>query len=143
MRFENKQYAFETNVAANRAAYAKLSIPDCSCENCRNFCLAVRHAPEALVAFFDSLGLSIEKSANVSSYSFGEKENVLYEGMYHLSGTIERIPMCAEPFEIAGASVHFHNNLAMVPEGFPFPHFQMEVFFRLPWVLDDRFTPAR
>lgn len=144
-------YRLAVDVEKTQAYYAAHPLPwvTCDCCGCRNFIQAVKLLPEEVQRFFAQLGVDIEKPANTSWFG-GTQEVISGDAWYHLCGEIlerveplenqafgEYIPV-AENFDAA-----FGPECWLLPEDFPKPCFQMDVFYQLPWVLDEPNPEAR
>lgn len=139
-------YRIAVDVEATRTYYAAHPLPwiTCQCSGCRNFVRAVKTLPPAVTEFFTSLGLDVEKAAETMYYT-GTPQDVYGGGWYHLRGAIleggpwnEGLPPEAWVEIAPDFSVAFQQECALLPEDFPPPCVQMEVDYRLPWLLDEK-----
>jgi len=144
MEFTLGACRLRVDAAANRAYYRARSLPwaTCSCDGCRNFAQAVWDLPQVVTDFFAVLGLDPKKPAEI--YAIDQEETPAicpYGGFYHLKGELlAGLPRpgqcCGEWQTLAeGFSVAFRSDCHLVPTGFPTPCVQMEIEFRLPWLL--------
>ncbi len=138
-------YRLAVDVEKTREYYAAHPLPwvTCTCAGCRNFIRAVKLLPEEVRTFFARLGADPEKPAETGWYP-GTRTEANGDAWYHLCGRIvERIEPpedrrfgewlnIAENFRAA-----FGPECCLLPEDFPRPCFQMDVTFRLPWVLEE------
>ncbi len=118
----------------------------CHCDGCRNYVRAVDTLPEAVLAFFSSLGIDPKKTPEVYVNDPDHNGQLLYGGFYHLCGTILSKPRTpadsgnqnyAPEFRITPEfCVSFHNGGSLLEDGFPEPSFQMEIDAVIPWVLE-------
>lgn len=138
-------YRLRVDLEATRAYYAAHPLPwvTCGCAGCRNFVEAVKQLPGAAAELFASLGLDPEKPGE-TMYFEGTPEAVDGAGWYHLCGTILEAPP-VKPGETFGAwlpvaehwEAAFKEDCDLLPDDFPRPCFQMDLCFRLPWVLEE------
>lgn len=134
-------YHLRADTAQTRAYYAAHPLPwvTCDCSGCRNFVRAVKTLPPAVTELFAALGLDPEKPAETMYYT-GTAESVSGGGWYHLCGTLSG-DAPASPMTLVEItpefSIAFRPDCALLPEDFPRPCVQMEVEFRLPWLLED------
>lgn len=140
-------YRLAVDVEANRTYYAARPLPwiTCGCAGCRNFVRAVKDLPQTVKAFLEDLGLDPEKPEETCFYD-GTPGTVHGGGWYHLAGTIlagagqpgDRELFPAGWYEVdQNFSVGFQTACALLPEDFPRPCFQMELDYRLPWLLEE------
>lgn len=155
MVFEFEQYTLDVDVQATRKAYEKIPLAKdwCTCHGCENYSAAVGHLPTEVVSFLSSFGVDVARPSEV----FGTYDEGVYQygGFYHVAGKIvtqkeelyfqvskkqyrmnpKMVIDLADDF-----SVWFESDCALVPEGFPDPHFQINIDAKLPWLLE---TPNR
>lgn len=138
-------YHLAVDVEANRAYYEAHPLPwvTCDCSGCRNFVLAVKTLPPAVTEFFTKLGLDVEKPAE-TMYYIGTPKDISGGGWYHLKGEIleggpwqKGLPPETWVEITPTFSVAFHRECMLVPDDFPQPCIQMEVDYRLPWLLEE------
>lgn len=138
-------YRLLADVEKTRAYYAAHPLPwvTCTCAGCRNFVEAAKQLPEEVKAFFAVLGADPEKPAETSWYP-GSPTEASGDAWYHVCGKIvERAEpqeghMLGEMLDITEAfSAAFTPECWLLPEDFPRPCFQLEVFFQLPWLLEE------
>ena len=139
-------YRLAVDVEATRAYYAAHSEAwiTCQCDGCRNFARAVETLPQAVRAFFETLGLDVEKPGELMYYQ-GTPTTLSGGGWYHLVGRIlagDTLPGATEIFPAGwyelgdGFSVAFKSACDLLPDDFPAPAIQMEFEHRMPWVLE-------
>ena len=155
MVFEFEQYTLDVDVQATRNAYEKIPLAKewCPCQGCENYSAAVAHLPAEVIAFFSSFGVDAARPSEV----FGSYDEGVYQygGFYHVAGRIVSqkeelyLPVSKKVsrmnpkmfIDLADDfSVWFESECALVPEGFPAPHFQINIDAKLPWLLE---TPYR
>jgi hypothetical protein len=118
----------------------------CSCLYCKNYFHACKSFPRDIRDFFNSLGLQPEKGSEVYKINKNDDRTYLYGGFYHIVG---RLISTNDPgFNAPKSSLDvvdltsdfkfgFTTDLALVPEGFPQPVLQLEIYINVPWVLDE------
>lgn len=109
----------------------------CSCAYCRNFHAALPHLPEEVEKFLLSLGLTLQKPAEIMEWYEEPDGRHWYTVLYHLVG--ELIETGADPIEIAPeVTVGFAKDSGPFLENFPEPFFQLFLDVHLPWLLNER-----
>lgn len=140
-------YRLLVDVEATRAYYASHdeSWITCECDGCRNFAQAIPSMPQEVMAFFDALGLDLEKPGELMYYE-GTPSTLSGGGWYHLVGCIlagDTPPGAHEIFPAGwynlteGFSVAFKSQCDLLPDDFPAPAIQMEFNHCLPWLLKE------
>ena len=106
----------------------------CDCGHCRNFLQAAKtkKLPSHITQILDALDIPPEKATYVGQL-YTDTRGILYQFSYRIVGRIIHSPKeegteegrcCHEPYPYGAP-------------GFPEPHFDLEFFTRLPWVLDE------
>lgn len=142
--FHFRNYRLWVDVEATRAFYAAHPLPwvTCGCAGCRNFVRAVKTLPAAVTDFFAALGLDPEKPAEVCA-DHADREGCLYGSWYHFKGKLlEGGPLpgrlCEEWLTLAeGVEAAFGPECHLLPEDFPRPGLQLNLEWRLPWLLEE------
>ena len=127
-------YQVEIDKAATAAWYKGYAGWGCECGHCRNFLkLAVRKTlPLYITQTLNELDIPPEKATYVGEL-YTDASGILYQFSYRIAGMILQEPdkenadkgrCCHEPYPHGAPS-------------FPEPHFDLEFFARLPWVLDE------
>lgn len=152
-------YRLRVNVERTRAWYRAQTPAWCTCAGCRNMERAFRVLPSEVAALFGALGVNPMNPGETAHYAgkrlSPERSEVFSSAWYHLcgelldggdclptvtpdgviSGTVdgygEEWPLCE------GWSVTFKKECDLLPESFPRPCFQMELWCTLPWLLDE------
>lgn len=130
-------YVLEVDITATEKAYERMQLilEDCTCDGCKNYVQAAKLLPEAVNAFFKSLGVDIKKSPEVFTLYAPDKNHVRYGGFYHICGKI--LSAESEWFSICDDfNVAFRDKCDLLPIGFPLPCFQMEIDARIPWIIE-------
>lgn len=133
------------DVEATRAWYEAHPLPwvTCDCAGCRNFIRAVKTLSPAVTDFFAALGLDPEKPAEVC-VDQGDRESCLYGSWYHLAGKLTAggpPPGCLHGEWLAlaeGVEAAFGPECHLLPEDFPRPCVQLNLEWRLPWLLEEK-----
>lgn len=118
---------------ATSAWYDQAGPWDCTCGHCRNF-LALAKAgqlPPEVLDTLDGLGIPPGKATYVCEL-YTDEEGVHYQFSYRLAGNILEEGEGSDQF---GRCTH-----EPYPHGapnFPEPHFDLEFFLTLPWVLEE------
>jgi len=114
--------------------YANYAGWGCDCGHCRNFLKLAKEGtlPAYILNTLSSLGIPPEKATYVSEL-FTDQTGIHYQFSYRLAGTIleETTPSANEE---AGRCCH-----EPYPYGapdFPAPHFDLEFYGVLPWILE-------
>ena len=106
----------------------------CECGHCRNFLklAEMKKLPLYITQILDDLDIPPEKATYVGEL-YTDDKGILYQFSYRIAGTIILAPSkenteegrcCHEPYPYGAPN-------------FPEPHFDLEFFARLPWVLDE------
>ena len=114
--------------------YAQADNWDCACSHCVNFLKLAKQGklPQKVLRHLSILDIPPEKATYVCCLN-GKTEKPLYQFSYRIAGeiikdnttdTVEDARFCHETYPY-GAS------------GFPQPHFDLEFFAELPWVIED------
>lgn len=124
-------YTVAVDEVATREWYATSPGWDCECGDCRNFlALAQQRAlPQPVLDTLDALGIAPHQATYVCEL-YTDERGVLYQFSYRLAGEI-----LAAPPQNEEAGRCCHETYPYGAPGFPTPHFDVEFFYRLPWVL--------
>lgn len=150
MDFISGIYHIDVDVKRTQEFYAKEFDLGCECEDCKNFIPAIRQLPDDVKAFFTQFGVDPAKPAEICAYDGADSTGVLYNGFYHICGTIlsgknpwvqvkKDLYHLNEAYAIRfsnGFSFYFTEECMLVDEDFPAPVIQLEFSGYLPWVID-------
>lgn len=132
----------EVDEEATRAWYAKAAKWGCECGHCRNF-LAIAAAeklPSPVLETLSILGIPPEKATYVCQLYPTDMGNC-YQFSYRIAGSMlntdETSPM---PYDW-GTGGCTHEVYPYGARDFPTPHFDLEFFADLPWVLEEPEKP--
>ena len=154
MIFERGVYGIEHDPERTRDFYAQAPDTLCDCAGCRNFRAAVSRMSGEMRSFLEQFGIDPAKPAEMSVVYAPAKDALCYNGFYHFCGEIregreayiqtgERSFALDQRYIIStgeGEQAWFLTQCALLEPGFPRPAAQVEVFFNLPWVLDEENT---
>ena len=118
--------------------YAQSKGWGCECSHCRNF-LELAHKkelPKHIIETLDGLGILPEKATYVGEL-FSDDTGIHYQFSYRLAGTIMDTPN-ADDMESQKEGRCCHEPYPYGAPDFPKPHFDLEFYATLPWVLEDR-----
>lgn len=131
-----KQHLFgcmvEVDEASTHRWYATAEEWGCACGDCRNFLALARkrQLPAFVLEHLDKLGIPPEKATYVCRmYPDGDGQH--YQFSYRIAGNILSVEATGE----AGRCCH--EPYPYGAPGFPEPHFDLELWVTLPWVLDE------
>ena len=130
-------YQLEIDMDATMKWYAQSKGWGCECGHCRNFLelAGKKELPVHIVEILDALGISPEKATYVGEL-YTDDAGVHYQFSYRIAGTFLEVPgkagtehqaewrCCHEPYPYGAPD-------------FPEPHFDLECYAALPWVLDE------
>ncbi|HEX8599945.1 MAG TPA: hypothetical protein VF952_15705 [Chloroflexia bacterium] len=143
----------KVDIEATRAAYTSLPLvgsdASCTCAYCRNFREAHQFLPASFLKICDDLGIDPRRPSEVYEIIENEDGTRFYGGWYHLVGKLVRsddtlLQIEPETKHVGvdepnkGFSIKFHTNVALVPDDFPKPVLQMEIFCNIPWMLSEQ-----
>ena len=154
MIFERGVYGIEHDPERTREFYAQAPDTLCDCAGCRNFRAAVSRMSGGLRSFLEQFGIDPAKPAEMSVVYAPAKDELCYNGFYHFCGEIREgreayIQTGERSFELDQRYIistgeeeqaWFLTKCALLEPDFPRPAAQVEVFFNLPWVLEEENT---
>lgn len=126
-------YEVEIDRVSTAAWYSTADEWGCACGDCRNFLTAARinALPLFVRKLLEKFELPPEKATYVGQL-YADDEGVHYQVSYRIAGEIlakqgegdRRIRCCHEPYPYGAP-------------GFPDPHFDLEFYVTLPWLLEE------
>ena len=136
-KYKFGDYQVELDMDATMNWYVQFDGWGCACGHCRNFLQLARKKaiPEYMIEILDALGIPPEKATYVGEL-FTDETGVHYQFSYRLAGVIIDSPnatadaaqndirCCHEPYPYGAPD-------------FPEPHFDLEFYATLPWVLEE------
>ena len=127
-------YLVELDLEATRKWYSQTDAWGCSCGHWRNY---LEHAkrktlPGAVSAALKELDIPAEKATYVSEL-YTDKDGVHYQFSYRLARTL----LAAPSQEVPALGRCCHEPYPYGAPGFPEPHFDLEFWVTLPWILEE------
>ncbi|MBO3445133.1 hypothetical protein [Clostridium sp. CCUG 7971] len=114
---------------------------NCNCASCRNYLLAINNFPIEIKYLFEKLGIEMDKAAEVYIPYKDDNGLLIYDGFYHISGSILTFQEVFTMINIReDFSVGFRNECNLVPKTFPTPVIEMSFRAKLPWLLNEKNT---
>lgn len=132
-KFGNCMVELHTDITAKW--YASSTGWNCECGHCRNFLEIAkkRGLPKRIVEILDMLEIPAEKATYVCEL-YTDEEGVHYQFSYRLVGSI--IENSDDDVD-RGEGRCCHEPYPYGAPDFPEPHFDLEFYVTLPWVLDE------
>ena len=126
-------FQVEVDEAATRDWYSQSKGWACDCGHCRNFLVLARERkfPTPALDILDKLGIPPEKATYVCEM-YPDGDGFRYHFSYRIAGNI-----LSGEVDKKGAGRCLHETYPYGAPGFPEPHFDLEFFLTLPWVLDE------
>lgn len=131
-------YLVEIDDEKTAAWYCQSKPWGCECGPCRNF---LKHAhsrtlPEWVLRHLDNFGISPEKATYVCDI-YPEKYGYHYQFSYRIAGNILEENTIDNTGRIQDEGRCCHEPYPYGAPGFPVPHFDLEFWVTLPWILDE------
>lgn len=128
-------FSVEIDETSTRRWYAAAEEWGCACGDCSNFLALARkrQLPASVLESLDKLGIPPEKATYVCHLYDNEKGH-LYQFSYRIAGNILNRSEEADTKEYGQCC---HEPYPYGAPGFPEPHFDLEFWVTLPWVLDE------
>ena len=137
---DRKLFGFDVDIDIEQTHkwYSTFDGWSCSCVHCRNFMSLSRDKqfPSEIIESLDNLGISPHQATYVCEM-YPDVDKFMYQFSYRISGKINcedltvykkydwgDVRLCHEPYPYGAP-------------GFPSPHFDLEFWVFLPWVLDE------
>lgn len=156
MIFEINQVVVDINVEATRSYYAQVDrINDCSCSGCVNYRQYTKECNNKIKDFFTGIGIDDMNfiteiiPLDVTRDVYEQDHCIDYMGFYHVKGEIienkkslSQQECIQDKWEKIDENfyVTIHNEITLLPDGFPTPCLQVEIFAHFPWVADEENT---
>lgn len=138
-----EQYNFfgfevELDKAATQNWYARANEWGCTCGHCRNFLALAqkRNLPDAVLAPLQMLGIPPEKATYVCQL-YPDGDGQCYQFSYRIVGRILSEREAEELPYNWGDGRCGHEPYPYGAPGFSEPHFDLEFYLTLPWVLEE------
>ena len=148
MIFRFGQTLLDIDVEATRKFYSERNlVNDCSCTGCENYRHYVENCAPAIKEMFRSMGIEdLRYISEIIPYGAGREEyqksgRILYGGFYHVKGRV--IQRGSEEMETSAVKLTEHYEIyppleeggALVPDDFPTPVLQIEIYAQIPWLI--------
>lgn len=157
MIFEINQIVVDIDVEATRNYYAQVDrINDCSCSGCVNYRQYTKECNNKIKDFFSGIGIDDMNfiteiiPLDVTCDAYEQDHCIDYMGFYHIKGEIienkqsslGQQEIIQDKWEKIDENfyVTIHNDISLLPDGFPTPYLQLEIFAHFPWVIDEENT---
>ncbi len=157
MIFEINKMVVDIDVEATRNYYTQVDrLNDCSCSGCVNYRKYTKECNNKIKDFFSGIGIDDMNyiaeiiPLDVTCDAYEQDYCIDYMGFYHVKGEIiENKQSSLGQQEIIQDKwekidekfyVTIHNEIALLPSGFPTPCLQVEIFAHFPWVIDEENT---
>ena len=127
----------EIDIEATKSWYSKENQWDCECGHCRNFLEVARkkQLPQQILELLDGFEI-LPEQANYVCLLYDDDNGHYYQVSYRLAGFILDEKVTTSSFDWGSARCGYE--LYPYDEyGFPEPNFDIQLFLRLPWVLDE------
>ena len=134
-------YLVESDTEAIQNWYKKSEGWNCDCGHCKNFLLLAKEKklPSAVLEILEKFDIPPEKPTYVCEI-LEEKEKLLYQFSYRMAGNIVK-ERTEESSALEWGEVYCrHEPYPYGASKFPKPHFDLEFWIRLPWVLKYTFS---
>ena len=127
-------YSVEVNLDATQNWYAQANAWSCSCGHCQNFLTHARRKtlPDVVSAVLGKLNILAEKATYVSEL-YTDEEGIHYQFSYRIAGSI----LAAPSQEVTALGRCCHEPYPYGAPNFPEPHFDLEFWVTLPWILEE------
>ena len=131
-------FQVEVDEAATRTWYAQADEWGCECGDCRNFLKLARERmlPTPVLERLDRLGIPPEKATYVCEMWPTEGGHV-YQFSWRIAGDILNGDEKLSNPQGWGDASCIHETYPYGAPNFPEPHFDLNFFIDLPWVLDE------
>ena len=130
-------FQVELDASATAKWYAQSKGWGCECSHCRNFLELAnkKELPKHMIEILDELGISPEKATYVCEL-FTDDTGVHYQFSYRIAATMIGAQM-KDNHENWSEGRCCHEPYPYGAPGFPEPHFDLEFYATLPWVLEE------
>jgi len=131
-------YQVEIDTASTKAWYGKSDEWGCDCGHCRNFLMLAskRKLPAPILEILSSLDIPPEKATYVCELCSGN-DGIHYQFSYRIAGRILSQDQAVAAEDHWGGGRCCHEPYPYGAPGFPSPHFDLEFWAALPWVLGE------
>lgn len=128
----------EIDLEATKEWYSSGKEWDCECGHCRNFLKQARNKqlPQQVTKLLERFGIRPEQATYVCQL-YDDAEGQLYQFSYRLAGNLIKEAKADAAFFSEHIGHCCHETYPYGAPNFPEPHFDIEFFLTLPWVLDE------
>lgn len=128
----------EIDECVTRRWYAQAEMWGCTCAHCRNFLKIAgeQKLPDPVMKVLCDLGIPPEKATYVCN-NFSDEKGFHYQFSYRIAGRILNEETRRTVSQDWGECDCGHETYPYGAPGFPEPHFDLEFYVTLPWVLDE------
>ncbi|MBP3673037.1 MAG: hypothetical protein J6J18_04335 [Oscillospiraceae bacterium] len=132
-------YHVDVNGSATAAWYASAEPWSCECDHCRNFLKLAgeNRLPKPIYAVLKELNIEAEQATYVCEI-MPTNDGHLYQFSFRIAGQILNEADAKNTVEDWGEVLCCHEPYPYGAPGFPTPHFDLEFWVPLPWVLDKK-----
>lgn len=138
MEYTFLDFQADVDEAATKSWYAESEGWSCSCGHCRNFLALARERklPLPVLEILDDPGIPPEKATYVCEI-YSEGDSLHYQFSYRIAGRILKGDETDFASREWGRGRCCHEIYPYGAPGFPEPHFDLEFWLTLPWVLNE------
>jgi len=154
MIIQTPKFTIEVDVEKTKAYYdtAALISEGCDCSGCRNYEKAIDTISDEVKSFFKQLGVFMKRATEVFVIAPNADGTMLYGGWYHVCGRVidgesawntadsnnmyldeEKLHAITDKFKVT-----YGDGSYPVPDNFPRPVLQLDIFADIPWVLEEK-----
>ena len=150
MLFTLGKYVLDIDVDKTRDLYINAETISCPCQGCRNYLKWSSSLLEEPKYLLESMGVMLEKPAEVHVYNATQDGSLLYGGFYHLCGKIvhgkdskdliddHESAFGEMQFDLTeNFYVAFTKDIALLEDDFPEPVVQMEIVAIISFLLQE------
>lgn len=127
-------YSVEVDLEATQNWYAQANVWGCSCGHCQNF---LAHAgrdtlPDTVLTVLKELNIPQEKATYLSEL-YTDEVGIHYQFSYRIAGNI----LEESSQKVTALGRCYHEPYPYGAPNFPEPHFDLEFWVTLPWILEE------
>ena len=128
----------EIDLEATKEWYSRGNEWDCECGDCRNFLKLARNKqfPQRVTKLLESFGIRSEQATYVCQL-YVDAEGQHYQFSYRIAGNLVKKTKADAAFYTEYIGHCCHETYPYGAPDFPEPHFDIEFFLTLPWMLDE------
>ena len=128
----------EIDLEATKEWYSRGNEWGCECAHCRNFLELARNKqfPEQITDLLESFGIRPEQATYVCQL-YDDVKGHYYQFSYRIAGNLVKEANADAAFFTEHIGHCCHETYPYGAPDFPEPHFDIEFFLTLPWVLDE------